>query len=669
MWSHQARRLTVVSAFAVLLALARPGAQEPPRNAAPQPPVFRSGVQLVEIDVSVTDKRGEFVRGLTRNDFEVIEDGVRQPIASFQFLDIPIDPPAPATFNPVEADVTTNTTEGRMYVMLLDCCAPVAGSAAGGGSLRAPGWAVEFVNRVLRPNDLMAVVHVQGNVSDGQGFTSNKTLLSTSINKFFNASSIGSGGGSNDPCDVLKEKVLKLRSTYEAIENVSERLGNVNGRRKAILWVNADIPFDLNADLAALSAANPDSPCGGAAMAGSVASMHRDAIRIATRNNVAIYPVDPAGLTTSLGGREMGRVAALRQVAEDTGGEAVTGTNNYAAAYDRIVRQNSTYYLIGYYPRTEYRDGKFHNVTVRVRQRDVTVHSKKGYFAPLTPPGAPADPSSLVAGLSPRGRAALRSPAPVRGLGIDFVAVPFQGSSSSASVVIEADMRGGDLHLGSGDQVEVSYIPIDTRGKVGKGSRKVFTLNFKAATRPEVERNGLRFVDRIALPPGRHELRFAVYQPGGASGSVVAQVDVPDFPKAPLAVSGLVVASSAAGPYTLLSDAAIKAALSADPTSRRLFTRNEQLAVFAEVYVGAGRKSADIDMTYTIEDRFGDPLMTQTGRVVDPAPKGRAGRSGYLARFPLVELPAGTYVLTGRAVSLDGVLAAARQIPFTITDK
>src|SRR5678816_4686940 len=73
---------------------------------------------------------------------------------------------------------------------------------------------------------------------------------------------------------------------------------------------------------------------------------------------------------------------ALRVVAEDTGGEAIVNTNDFVKGFARIVRDNSTYYLLGYSPRTEHVDGRFHSITVRVKRSGVSVRARRGYLAP-----------------------------------------------------------------------------------------------------------------------------------------------------------------------------------------------------------------------------------------------------------------------------------------------
>jgi len=90
-----------------------------PQTPAPQPPVtFKVEVNYVEIDANVTDAQGNFVRTLTRDDFQLVEDGKPQALTAFSMVDIPIqrvDPPLFAK-NPIPPDVVSNRTpfEGRV---------------------------------------------------------------------------------------------------------------------------------------------------------------------------------------------------------------------------------------------------------------------------------------------------------------------------------------------------------------------------------------------------------------------------------------------------------------------------------------------------------------------------------------------------------------------------
>jgi hypothetical protein len=116
----------------------------------------------------------------------------------------------------------------------------------------------------------------------------------------------------------------------------------------------------------------------------------RDLYEAANRSNVAVYPLDPRGLTTdrsvdrgSTAGEIMAQVLPprefMRTLAMETGGRAIV-QNDVRAGLGEVIRDSRAYYLIAYEsPHAD--DGKFHKVTVRVKRRGATVFARTGYWA------------------------------------------------------------------------------------------------------------------------------------------------------------------------------------------------------------------------------------------------------------------------------------------------
>ncbi len=164
----------------------------------------------------------------------------------------------------------------------------------------------------------------------------------------------------------------------------------MRGRRKTILFVSEGIDYDINEVIPQNGSTHQS--------ASMVMDSTRDAISSATRSNVAIYGIDPRGLTdlgdesieigafpddTSLGvgqGSLMNEIRlsqdSLRTLSEETGGFAVVNQNDFSNAYQRIVEDNSSYYVLAYYPPSDKRDGKFHKIDVRVTRPGVNVRGR-----------------------------------------------------------------------------------------------------------------------------------------------------------------------------------------------------------------------------------------------------------------------------------------------------
>ena len=154
-------------------------------------------------------------------------------------------------------------------------------------------------------------------------------------------------------------------------------------------------------------------------------------ITAANRGNVSFYGVDTRGMVgagASLQAATFGddphkpgwasqlhdelrqQHDSLQVLSRQTGGFATVDMNNLASAFTRIVEQNSSYYVLGYYASNDKRDGKYHSVSVTVSRPDVTVRARAGYVAPndRKPPAVEA-----VGNTSPQLAAALGSPIPV----------------------------------------------------------------------------------------------------------------------------------------------------------------------------------------------------------------------------------------------------------------
>ena len=593
---------------------------------SPQPqPTFRSGVQNIEVDVRVNDQKGNPVRGLTKDDFILIEDGEAQRITSFSFVDLPIEPPAARAkaLTTPESDIATNQRLGRLYVMVFDHGGPIVRLLAR-----------QFVEEAMGPDDELAVVHTGGTMSAAQGFTTSRTLLLAAI----------------DRLTLQPEAVIPATpDNYAAVvfgivEEMVQRLGLMPGRRKVVLWFDPPSFFiRANSELTGT-------------MASATHFAQRDMIRAATRNNVAFYVVSSDRLTTVLGDLE--HRAGMQVLPDDTGGDIIVNTNNIASGYERFVRDNSTYYLLAYEPTVEHRDGRFHKFAVRVRNRpELTVRARTGYYAP-DPDSAVKEPA-VVEGLSREAADAVRRPSSGGDLGIDLFAAPFKGDGVQGSVLIGAQLRGADLVLGGNARIEVAFQGTNTEGTITPGTFKVYTLDFTPESRAGTVRTGLRVIERLSLPRGRHQVRFAVHQPNGKTGSVVADVEVPDY-KAALTLSGVVLGSQQTDAHrTLVGDERMQAVLGGNPTAIRRFARRDVIAAFGEVYTDPRQPQARVTVRVT-------PAKGGRARVPDlTVVPGEPGRTGYVIRLRLSDLAPGDYVLTVDAATPRAT--TMRQIPFAVT--
>jgi len=672
-----------------------PTAPTAPTPQGSQPPTFKVQVDYVEVDVLVTDQRGAYVRGLKKEDFQVFEDGKPQSISNFAVVDIPIESAARPLFakEAVEPDVRSNERpfDGRVYVVVLDDAHTDAANTA-----KVKIAVHKFINENLGANDLMAIVFARGVAGgrddDAQEFTNNKRLLNSAVDKFigkkpraatlelldsFNQQApIRAAGGTADPRDPYKgEREMNARKVLEQLSAVSDWFASVRGRKKAILYFSEGIEYDIH-DVFNNQAAS------------MLQSQMTDLIRSATKANVAIYAIDPRGLLALSDGNielqsptdpapeaanlnERGlqnemRLAreSLQTFAEETGGFAVVNSNGFTNAFSRIVEENSSYYLLAYYPPNPKRDGKFHKIEVRVARPNLTIRSRRGYVNPSGKPPAP-----VKSELSPELLDALNSPIPISGLGMKVFAAPFKGTQPNASVLLGLELRGRDLKPQENDKVEISFVATDAKGKVKASSKDAITLNLRPETKARVEQSGIRVMRRIEIPPGRYLIRVAAHDSaGGAAGSVSYDLEVPDFYQSPLTMSGLVMTSPlAAAMTTAQADAELRQVMPGAPAATRTFAQNEEIALYADVYDNEVSKPHKVDITTTVTADAGRVVFKNDEERSSSDLNGQRGGYGYSTRVPLKDLAPGLYVLRVEARSrLGDGMTTGRQVQITV---
>jgi VWFA-related protein len=689
------RRFAAVAVIAVLAGSASFAQQSPPRAGQPAappgapsanepdpqvPPVtFRVEVNYVEVDAIVTDRNGNVVRDLTRDDFEITEDGKPQKVELFTFVDLPVVRAERPLFSPtpIEPDVRSNAqgVQGRLYVLLLDDLhtAPLR-------SVLVRQAVTKFINENLGENDYAAVVHLSGRADATQDFTNNKRLLVAAADRFMGRKLRSATLNRQDEYYLTRgirrendpirdpegfQRAHNARSALESIRNVAQWLDGVRGRRKAIVLFSEGIDYDINDPFT-----NPDAT--------TIRDSVREAIGTATRANVTLYTVDPRGLTNL--GDEMMELGAppedptlgldsrglmnelrlahdsLRVLAEETGGFAVVNQNDFAQAFDRLVRDNSAYYVLGYYPSNDRRDGRFRRIGVRVKRPGLEVRARRGYVAPRG-----RGPAGLTAGVSAGTSAPLRemlsSPLPESGLPMAVQAAAFKGANQQASVLVTVHVSGRHFKFDEKDgrlldELEVSMLAVDTAGKVRGGDRSNVELKLSPQSRDAVQSAGMRVVNRLELPPGRYQLRVGARSTNaGTGGTVHYDLEVPDFWKESLALSGVVVTSAgAARTPTARHDETLKELLPGPPTVTRDFTADDTLVVLAEVYDNE-RRPHRVDISTTLRADDGRVLSkTEEERSVEELAGGRGGYV-YRSEVPLRDLPPGLYVLRVEARS------------------
>ena len=696
--------LTLLIAF---LTAAAGHAQSGGASTSPQAS-FKTGINFVEVHAVVTDARGEFVRGLTKDDFEIYESGRLQTPTVFDLVDAPAPARAAVAAAGPDPDVrsTAGRFDGRLFIIVLDDL-----HTATLRSQLVKRAARQFVERHIADGDLAAVVYTSGRTDAAQELTPSRRLLLAAVDRFQgqklpsitserlavhlndrameNATSSGDESAStssnatqraDDPRDA--ERGMNARRALGAIKNVAQWMADVPGRRKALVLFSEGIEYDIYDVFNNRNAT-------------SIMADAREAVAAAQRANVTVYAIDPRGLTqlgdeaitiqslsedpnvdygTSRGFNNELLMAqeSLISLAEETGGIAVVRNNDIAGGLTRVERDTSRYYVLGYVSDPAVAPGRFRKIEVKVKRPGLKVRARRGYV--------PADlkaakrTTEVKPGTSPALTAALTNPVPVGDVPFRVWAAPFKGSGKNASIAVAVEIDGATLKYRQQDDrfledLEMSIIAADYDGKVRASDRQTMNLKLKPEThKVMMAGGGVRMLSRLDVQPGRYQLRVAVHESSGNNiGSVPFDIDVPDFSKPVLAMSGLVVTSSAAPKLvTVKPDPVLKDALPLPPVASRAFTAVETLSVFAEIYDRTTPLAHDVDVITTVVPKAGGAHVFQATERRRVQAGGGTRTAAHTADIPLKPFAAGDYVLKVETRSPDGAHTAAREIPFTV---
>jgi VWFA-related protein len=396
------------------------GATAPAQRA----PTFRSGVALVQIDVTVLDKKRQPVRGLTAADFTVKEDGHERPITAFTAVDLSGDTPAPAATGApaplvarapgatpapamtaeAPAAASRERTPGRLVTILLDRSTP-----PGEPAIAARQIADTIVDQLGR-DDRAAVLYT--GFGEPREFTADRALLHATIARsdpsgVFSdeAKRILSDLGGQMPTSATNTDPMTSGACYcglcvpETIAHVAESVQDAS-ERKVLFFVGHDMALQ-----------SPGVDCG------FLLRKARDRmVRAIDVANLTVHVLDPVGLETvtcagkadctggvgsvlvpgrgrmsAAMGRHLQESARLQTNSEQdatlmtlpgyTGGRAVLNTNTPWAAVPAIFAESAAYYLIAIQPGHPAADGSYHRLEVKVKRRGLQVRAREGYYA------------------------------------------------------------------------------------------------------------------------------------------------------------------------------------------------------------------------------------------------------------------------------------------------
>ena len=604
------------------LAQDKPPLQNKP--AQPQQPVddkddvVKITTNLVQVDVVVT-KDGKPVPNLTANDFEIFEDGHKQAITSFAFIsNVPgSSAPTPATKNNANAApyVRINPNEPhRTIAFVVDDLGLSHESMA-----RVRQHLRKFINEQLQPHDLVAILRTGGELGALQQFSNDRRLLNRAVDRLhwnfcnrvgihiFRPLTLGPSSGT--PACAYQS----YSNTLKSLRFIVDAMGYLPGRKSMVL-LSDSLPRESQDDydvggLRETGITQADQRIGADSRTDYTVSL-RSIAEKAIRSSVVIYSVDTQGLAytgptaaDSFGhadrnGAQINDLMFARSqllfarqeggdlIAKQTGGFQIRNSNSFQ--FDRILEDQSGYYLIGYRPSDDTFNRRLHRIKAKVKGSGLSLRTRFGFFGFTEEEAEHAKAKPAARDLT---NLALASPFAAQDIDLDLTAFfandPGMGSVVRSFVYIDARnltfTAENDRHQAA---IELNGVIFGDNGTIVEQISRNASLSLSEDDYQQAINYGMGLAFDIPVKkPGSYQVRVAARDlTSSRIGSTGQFVDVPDLKKKQVAVSGIVLGTNSA-------DQTI-----ANPGARR-FTANSELFFGYKIYNGVNENGKLRNMT------------------------------------------------------------------------
>ncbi|HEV2861787.1 MAG TPA: VWA domain-containing protein [Pyrinomonadaceae bacterium] len=661
--------------------------------------VVRITSNLIQVDAVVLDAEGRQVTGLGPEDFELLEDGRPRSITHFSYVS---NEAGDATV----AAAASNKVAATPSKAWRSASVPPA-RIRRGGARRVVAFVVDdlgldfqaaayvreflkrFVEREMRPGDLVAFVRTSAGVGALQQFTSDPRLAAAAVERIrfrpgFRAPTgafavpggetgeqaldsaapftVGTLGALNYVLRGAAElpgrksvvlisgdtRVFRLNRRDASVRDFLQRMADLANRASASVYTldASDLtPGKLGSSVGLVSAAGTSTSQAANAQGSDPLTSGRPSFTQASNQSLAEVMFNDRDLDADRA--QLETASALRYLAKQTGGAQV-----FDAA--RVIEDQRGYYLIGFRPSETTFDarpggGRFHNITVRVKRPGLRVRHRVGFYATTDGEAPGSGPSTREGKLLK----ALTSPLASGAIGVSLTPL-FGNDAQTGSFVralVHVDARNLKFAPAEGGTRQASFeVLAVTLGEGGKPLDQVSgveTVRVSGADYERLLKDGFRYTLKVPVKkPGAYQLRVAVLDHASElTGSANELIDVPDLSGGRLTVSGLVLSGKAradapAGPAAELE-------MEADAAVRRLRAGMELRYDFV-VYNAQPDPSTGLPRLQTQVRLFRDGRVLYEGKVApfETAQREDLGRLRAGGRIALSRAAApGEYVL------------------------
>lgn len=624
---------------------------------------FRTSSELVLVNVVVRDKTGNLIKGLTKEDFSLLEEGKPQTISTFDFENVDQVAQTAMTGGVTGTNLLKKGTElneeklrdHRLIVLLFDFTSMEPDEVD-----RAVETSIRYIDQQMSPADLVGILSLSSSLVLNQDFTADKDLLKRKLQAFSNGEAEGfeqGGDGTTDGTPDTGDAFVPDDTEYntfnndrrlEAIQALVTGLSKVN-QKKSVIYFSSGLTSTGLENQAAL----------------------RNAINAARRANVAIYTVDSRGLqalpptgdasTASLRGvssyngnafssqlnANFASQETLSSLAEDTGGKALLDTNDLSGVFKQVQHDTSAYYVLGFKSNNPARDGRYRRLMVKLNHPGLKLDYREGYYAPKDYQHSNKEDKEqeLIDELN--------SDAPSVDVSVFVGAYYFRLADNKFYIPVSLVVPGSQIPFVKGGDKDRATIDVigsvkDSSNRQIGAVRETVKLNLDASQ--EVRRKNVQYNTAFVLPPGNYKMKFVVREnQSGHMGSFVSDIAVPDLKKetSPVKVSSIVLGSQlvpgtakkhAANPLDYQNNLLL-------PNIAHVFSSGQNLYFHYEVYDPAKPKTEGSEHLLTSIAFFSGKIKAFETPVVEAHDLNAPERHAHVFEFsvPLGSLKPGSY--------------------------
>lgn len=524
---------------------------------------FTSSTELVLVPTVVNDKSGNHISGLKKEEFFLKQDGKSQPIAVFEEVQtnsarMHRSAGEHGTFSNFDPG---GTVYPRLSVIVLDFVnTPFADVANARKEL------LKFLSEVAKSGEPMCLLALtRGGLTLLHDFTDDPKLLGAALSKvegngapLIHESLVEAGhptGGGlaavltmlvrqelqNETLLAATEAKVSASLTVQALQQIAKAFRGLPGR-KSLIWASSGFPFSLNPGAPALCEPACTAP-GQQQMQAAYDSLWR----MMNDAQMAIYSVDlrSTGSNTSManGGVRPSDVGdpqfdtdaqaqnklqdtnnTLVLFAENTGGRAFLGGGNLVKSFQQATKDDSSYYMLGYYVSRSNAKPGWHQISVNINKRGAHARYRNGFLLSRDSSATTARQDIQLALASP----------------LDFVGVQMSvtwsgtepgKSGGKTKVKFDLVLPANFASVDESDQnhmvVDVAALARNPAGNVVAEFSQRVEANLKHDGLEQIQHNGMTYRNGLQLPPGEYTVRFVVRDSlSNRMGSVVAPIRV-----------------------------------------------------------------------------------------------------------------------------------------------